>query len=459
MSSGPRWGRRRGRRSDEDYLAEAHEEEPDEEQDLGFSERAARAAEREAQRPQPPPPQRRVTPGGRGGLGDLFDNDRETDSRVLDPDPEADALEARLVGEPPGPSMPEPPLPANPADQARDELAALLAQAEAQAEPVAAGPAIDADLRIEPDLDAPTAMRQPAERRPLESPAEPALEEMAEPAGRPGTTESWDAIESLFTRRPDQGEPSGEEDAGLRLEWERPEMFTEPTQEEILRRITELAQGLELVEQRLEDLAKPLGELTEPGTRLAAAFKRLELIERGFEEMRLTSERNTLKTGSALNALDSSMGELRASMEEPMWEMSERLTSAEIRLTELQAAERLIEQVNTALSKDPFDLVSTRDIDEITDNITTKVKRLGGRVERLEAALDRGLSGLEEARRAALGAARELNKAVERATRDLPKARSSAASGGAKKAAATRKPAARKAAAKSAARKSAAKRR
>ena len=453
MSSGSRWGRiRRGRRSEEDYLAEAHEEEPVEGQDLGFSERAARAAERQAQRSQPPPPPRRVSPGSRG-LGSLFETDREGDPDVLEDDPEADALEARLVAETPeAPPRPEPRPSASSADEARDELAALLAQTEAQAEPISAEAAAgEANLRIEPDLDAPTALsRPPIEApRPPELPPAPAAE-VAEPAARPGATESWDAIESLFTRRPDQGEPSGEEDAGLRLEWERPEMFTEPTQEEILRRITELAQGLELVEQRLEDLAKPLGELTEPGTRLAAAFKRLELIERGFEEMRLTSERNTLKTGSALNALDSSMGELRAAMEEPMWEMSERLTSAEIRLTELQAAERLIEQVNTALSKDPFDLVSTRDIDEITDNITTKVKRLGGRVERLEAALDRGLSGLEEARRAALGAARELNKAVERATRDLPKSRSSTG-GGAKKTAATRKPAAKKAPAKKAA--------
>ncbi len=393
MSDESRWSRfRRGKRAEAEWS-----DEPDEARGgFGDDDEAAPPPAQPSQappqqalpqappqaRPQAPPAAR---PSAPTAVGDLFAADEE---------------EARpsTFGRPAPPAAP-PQAPArepSPAESARDELAALLASTETQA----------------PDEEAPLSAfpNDPFESAPVAEPEAPA------PPAAPAASESWEAIESLFSRRtePAPATPGGG-DQGLTLDWERPEMFTEPTQEEILRRINELSQSMELIERRIDELAKPLGELTEPGTRLAAAFKRLELIERSFEEMRLQSERNTLKTSSGLSALDTSMGELRAAVEEPLWEMSERLTSSEIRLTELQAAERLIEQVNSALAKDPFDLISTRDIDEITDGITTKVKRLGSRVERLEAALDRGLSGLEEARRAALSAAKELNKAVEKA--------------------------------------------
>ena len=429
MSSGSRWGRKRAQRAEDEYREGVESsEEPglDEGGDRG---QAAPAPERR-------PPARRLRSDD-AGLDGLF---AEETNR---PDPEADALEAELRADP------VPPAAADPADQARDELAALLAQSEAQTDAGGQLPPPPDSLEIERDSRAPTALgREVQLPPPPPGPAPEAPPRRTEPGrGEPG--ESWDAIESLFTRRLEEPSAADAADANLQLEWERPEMFTEPTQEEILRRITELGHGLEGVEQRVEELARPLGELTEPGTRLAAAFKRLELIERAFEEMRLSNERNTLKTASSLSAIDTSMGELRAAMEEPMWEISERLTSAEIRLTELQGAERLIEQVNTALAKDPFDLVSTRDIDEITDGITTKVKRLGGRVERLEAALDRGLSGLEEARRAAMSAARELNKIVERANTQVPKpARATAKAAPAKKAAVKKAPAKKPAAKK-----------
>jgi hypothetical protein len=417
MSDESRWSRfRRGKRAEAEWS-----DEPDEAPG-GFID------DDEAAAPAPPsqaPPQQalpQAPPGSRpparpspppAGVGDLFAADEEEarPSTYGRPAPASAPAAA-----PPPPPAREP----SAAESARDELAALLASTEARA----------------PDEEAPLAAfpNDPFESAPAGEP-----EPSAGPAA-PATSESWEAIESLFSRRAEPPPAAGGGEQGLTLDWERPEMFTEPTQEEILRRINELSQSMELIERRIDELAKPLGELTEPGTRLAAAFKRLELIERSFEEMRLQSERNTLKTSSALSALDTSMGELRAAVEEPLWEMSERLTSSEIRLTELQAAERLIEQVNSALAKDPFDLISTRDIDEITDGITTKVKRLGSRVERLEAALDRGLSGLEEARRAALSAAKELNKAVEKATARPAKA-------------AAKKPAARKAAAKRATRK------
>jgi len=412
MNDETRWSRlRRGKRAEAEWSDEP--EGSAESQDEEYEDEEAPPPPPTPVQARPPVPARppvRPSPPP-AGVGDLFAADEE---------------EARpsAFGRPEPPSAAPPARDLSPAEAARDELAALLASTEAQA------PDDDEDL---------TATAFPSD--PFERGAAPEPEPSVG-VSAPPTSESWDAIESLFSRRaePAPATASGE---GLTLDWDRPEMFTEPTQEEILRRINELSQTIELLERRIDELAKPLGELTEPGTRLAAAFKRLELIERSFEEMRLQSERNTLKTSSALSALDTSMGELRAAVEEPLWEMSERLTSAEIRLTELQAAERLIEQVNSALAKDPFDLVSTRDIDEITDNITVKVKRLGGRVERLDAALDRGLSGLEEARRAALSAAKELNKAVDKATGRSARAKPAAKKPAAKKPAAKRAASAR----------------
>jgi hypothetical protein len=388
-----------------------------------------------AHRPGSPPPTRRPQTGP--GVEALFANEDSEESPSPSPAPAQDddpVREAVRAAEPPS----ERPGQRTPAEAARDELAALLAETEAQARP--APPQAAARDPLIGSAPAPAAPPPPA------SPEPSALESLT---GRP-ESESWDAIETLFNRKLEE---PGEEGSGLQLDWERPEMFTEPTQEEILRRIGELAHGMDLVQQRIDELARPLAEITEPGTRMAAAFKRLELIERSFEEMRLQTERSSLKTTSGLSSVDSSLGELRAAMEEPMWEMSERLTSAEIRLTELQANERMVEQLNIALSKDPFDLVSTRDIDELTENITTKVKRLGGRVERLEAALDRGLSGLEEARRSALSAAKEMNKIVEKANRVIqarPAPAPRAVPKPAPKKAATKKAAGKKATAKKA---------
>jgi len=249
---------------------------------------------------------------------------------------------------------------------------------------------------------------------------------------------------------------SGAFEAGLARIMEREEQAAkrfEEIGEKLRQELTSLAE--QIPEAGAGDVRKLLGEV---GERLSSVEARVgdvgPLVENLFEGLAQTLATELLDRLDSVDALLQEMaasgdpGEAMAQVVEQVAELHERTgeqlaageervgerlaeLTAEVerlagvtydRTVEMDAHRKLVDQVNEALTREPFDIVSAKNVDAASQAIATKVTQLAGRVDRLESALDRGLAGLEESRRAAATAARDIAASAKRIEQTLTKA-------------------------------------